>query len=78
MATVRERALEEIVEITKTIIFKIKTQQTSLHPRIEYSLNCRKSSIRIFMRRNLSEKPTNMYKPEGCNAMLYASSASSL
>ena len=30
------------------------------------------------MRRSLSLKPTSTYRPDGCSAMLYASSANSL
>ena len=41
------------------------------------SLNCFISSIKIFIKRSLSEKPTRQYKPEGCIAMLNASSENS-
>ena len=43
---------------------------TSLHPLIMNSLNDLISSIKIFMRRNFSLKPTNRNRPLGCIAML--------
>ena len=51
---------------------------TSLHPLMVNSLNGLISSMRRFIRRNLSLNPTKTYKPDGWSAILYASSWNTL
>ncbi len=75
MSTLLKLDLEKINKIKKNT--KIVVVITSLQPLIENSLNCFISSIKIFIRRSLSENPTSTYRPEGCNAILNASSENS-
>ena len=56
----------------------MRERATSRQPRMVNSLKVRMSSMRMFIRRSLSLKPTRMKRPLGCSAMLYASSANSL
>lgn len=80
VATIAKSALEQKKKhkLTKQEKAPSITPTTSRHPRIVNSLNGRMSSMRRFISRSLSLKPTRMNSPDGWRATLYASSVKSL